>query len=385
MEALAQDYVVVKRSPADPRVIVAGGGLVRLPSASLLATVPLLPRYDSTAASEVHLMRSDDQGRSWQPAGPPLPWYTAAPWVHDGSLYLFAHKKGTTHRNDDVLLLRSDDEGATWAGPVTLFEGHYWNCPTGIVEANGQVYRALDQLDVPGRGHVVIAGDLSRDLLDPAAWRISRPTPYPGTPDALVRGLYPPRRHPTVRGDLWLEPNVVCVNGALRVQSRVEIDGYATAGLCAVCDLADDGATLDLRFVQFHPMPGGQNKFHIIHHARSGLFWTAVNLVTDPQNSQGWDERLWRQGFLGGPGNERRFLMLLYSLDALNWWQAGCVARWASPLQGFQYASLLVDGEDLLLLVRTSENGPNQHDADLMTLHRVPDFRTLALDLRTPE
>lgn len=35
----------------------------------------------------------------------------------------------------------------------------------------------------------------------------------------------------------------------------------------------------------------------------------------------------------------------------------------------------------LLLLVRTSKDAPNQHDSDLMTFRRIPDFRSLALDL----
>ena len=83
----------------------------------------------------------------------------------------------------------------------------------------------------------------------------------------------------------------------------------------------------------------------------------------------------------GRAGNERRFLMLMYSLDALNWFPAGCVAAWPSPGQGFQYNALLVDGDDLLVSSRTAKNAPNQHDNDLVTIHRVHDFRSLALNL----
>lgn len=86
-------------------------------------------------------------------------------------------------------------------------------------------------------------------------------------------------------------------------------------------------------------------------------------------------------GFAGCPGNERRILMLLYSLDALNWFQAGCLAMWPSPLQSFHYATPFIDGDDLLLLVRTSRDAPNQHDSDSITFHRVNDFRSLALEL----
>ena len=49
--------------------------------------------------------------------------------------------------------------------------------------------------------------------------------------------------------------------------------------------------------------------------------------------------------------------------------------------QSFMYACPLIDGDDLLILSRTSRDGRDQHDADLSTFHRLPDFRRLALDL----
>ena len=76
--------------------------------------------------------------------------------------------------------------------------------------------------------------------------------------------------------------------------------------------------------------------------------------------------------------------MLLYSLDALNWFQAGCIAMSKSPLQSFHYAAPLIEGDDLLILSRTSSpNARHQHDSDLVTFHRVRDFRGLALDLHS--
>ena len=93
-------------------------------------------------------------------------------------------------------------------------------------------------------------------------------------------------------------------------------------------------------------------------------------------------EKLKAMGFHQAPGNERRILMLLYSLDALNWFQAGCIAMSRDPLQSYHYAAPLIDGDDLLILSRTSSpNARHQHDSDLVTFHRVRDFRSLALDL----
>jgi hypothetical protein len=54
----------------------------------------------------------------------------------------------------------------------------------------------------------------------------------------------------------------------------------------------------------------------------------------------------------------------------------------ANPLQSFHYAAPLIDGDDLLIISRTSRDANNQHDSDLVTFHRVADFRRLALDLR---
>jgi len=48
-----------------------------------------------------------------------------------------------------------------------------------------------------------------------------------------------------------------------------------------------------------------------------------------------------------------------------------------SSMESFSYASLLAHGDNLLVLSRTSRAGKNQHDTNLITLHRVRDFRQL--------
>jgi hypothetical protein len=93
-----------------------------------------------------------------------------------------------------------------------------------------------------------------------------------------------------------------------------------------------------------------------------------------------WD-RMRALGHTGGPGNDRRFLMLHYALDGLSWFPAGCLARATKPHQSFMYPAADVDGGDLVFISRTSVDGRNQHDADQVTFHRVPRFRELAMDL----
>lgn len=137
-----------------------------------------------------------------------------------------------------------------------------------------------------------------------------------------------------------------------------------------------------MKFSQFHPMPGGQCKFMIVYDEKSQLFWMLSNTPTDSHDLWDRGRKMAETGFVAGPGNERRILTLHYSLDALNWFPAGIAAMWNNPLQAFMYPSAVIDGDDLAFISRTSRSAPNQHDADIVTFHRVKDFRSLAVNLR---
>jgi hypothetical protein len=170
----------------------------------------------------------------------------------------------------------------------------------------------------------------------------------------------------------------------LRVIARAVIDRYGTSGLAAVFDVEDDGTRPRLTFTQLYPVPGGQGKFFIVYDAKSRFYWMASNL---PANTQGW---------VASPkdlplGNDRRTLMLWYACDALNWFPAGCIARTEHLTEAFMYPVMHVDGDDLAILVRTSKHDAGLrsevraasgfHDANLMTFHRVRNFRSLAMDI----
>lgn len=380
---LAQNYSVIFRN-ADQEQYVEGCGLERLPDGTLVAVVPVVPRSQWSAArrvqqSRIHILTSADAGATWRPASQ-LNFYSAVPWLHDGKLYLFANKGGTKYRNKDLVLLRSDDGGKTWTDPVRLFEGHFWNCHTGIVVKDQKLYWAMGDLSfgMSRRGPRAIAGDLSQDPMNPAAWRISNPVPFPGIPASLGNPKF------SDRGTWYLECNVIDVAGNLRILNTVKAFGQTTTNLSGVFDLKDDGTKLTLEFIQFNPMPGGHLKFCVVYDEPSKLFWATSNYAVDGQGYIGlWKNTEDEQGkkqFKTG-GNDRRFLMLSYSVDGLNWFQAGCVARAPKLSQSFMYGKLMVDGDDLAIIARSNINGPNLHDADSATFHRVKNFRALALDL----
>jgi hypothetical protein len=324
----------------------------------------------------VILSRSSDGGRTWEEL-PSLPYVEATPFVVRDALYMFTQFR----KHQDVYFIRSENGGETWTRPSKVLEGPFWNCQTNMVQRDGYLYWSVDARH---QDLHAIAGDLGKDLLDPAAWRISNPVRLPEIPDAICRRLNPLEAKRWNGGwprDVWLEANVVDAGGRLRLAARVVADEYSTAHLAGICDLEDDGKDLHLRFTQFCPWPGGQNKFSIQQDEKTGMFWMASNLVANSQDLLGFRDRILQSSFLGGPGNERRFLYLWYGMDALNWFPAGLIAMWRRLRQSFMYPAIQIDREDLVLLSRTSREGLHQHDADLSTFHRIANFRDLAIDL----
>ena len=78
------------------------------------------------------------------------------------------------------------------------------------------------------------------------------------------------------------------------------------------------------------------------------------------------------------PNNERHILGLHFSKNCMDWCFAGVVARGDTPLQARHYATMVIDNDDLLVLSRSGDHrAKSAHDGNLITLHRVRDFRGL--------
>lgn len=405
-QPLAQEYVVVHRvrDLEDPAKAICVGSpdIIQLASGRLIASMELwLKRPTSGDEGGIDyphhckIKASDDGGETWKQIST-----NGITW---GSLFFVKdalHMIGNDPHKRDIRITRSPDGGETWSDPVVLFnDSRYHGSATPVHEKDGFVYRGFEDMDL-GSASLVVAGDLSNDLLDPTAWRMSNKVEPPRNTPSLSRGASTKRDGRDSGGNWFLEGNVVEIRDELYVLLRTRIDVQLTAGMTSVCKLEDDGKTMDYRFVQFYPMPGGQNKFKILYDDVSGLYWTCTTVIPDSYQSP---KPLAERGFHGNPGNTRRILMLNYSIDGLNWFQAGCVAMSKNPLESFHYSSQVVVGDDLLVLSRSSIGGDrqyqdytwrtsytegkaklpyNNHDSNMITLHRVKNFRSLALDLK---
>lgn len=320
VQPLAQDFIVAAQVPNPDHYFFHDPNLALLDDGTLLIAAPQWGRRGSDVGRSLRILRSDDSGRTWEEM-PTLPYEEGRPFVVDGQLLMFVQRK--THR--DFQIVSSDDSGRTWTDPRTVLQGPFWNISTSQVIRPDTLYWAMDydsSTEIDYRGKVMVRWDREMSPLDPGAWSASNVVPPPAVPDSLTRNLFPVDDRPQVfRGwrdpFVWLEPNTVEVSGRIRVFARPIIDENATANMAAVLDYDPDAD--ELSFTQFTSWPGGQCKFFIIHDQTWAMYWMLSNLVTNAQDLLGWGERMRDTRYWGGPGNERRWLFLHYSVDCLNW------------------------------------------------------------------
>ena len=60
---------------------------------------------------------------------------------------------------------------------------------------------------------------------------------------------------------------------------------------------------------------------------------------------------------------------------------AAALVSFVSVHRSLKNPSAVIDDPDLVILSRTSRHVANQHDADLSTIHPIPNFRSLAMNL----
>jgi hypothetical protein len=125
----------------------------------------------------------------------------------------------------------------------------------------------------------------------------------------------------------------------------------------------------------FVPCPGGQMKFHILHDQETELFWLLSSQATDSMTRAD----LLPADRYNLPNNERRRLQLHFSRNCIDWCFAGLVAVGEVERASRHYASMAIDGGDLVILSRSGDTrAVSAHNGNLITFHRVRDFRRLA-------
>lgn len=411
---LAQEHVVVAESP-DPAVIpLYNPGLVRLSSGRLVALYSLSKKHarDAPYRGGTYVLTSDDGGETWHERAR-ISIGQSRLFTAGNSLYLIGSGR-------PLRILRSTDDGETWSAPSKIAEGTWHQTAANFLESDGHVYLALEKRIgneitahlVGELAPILLRGKLGEDLTQPENWTFASELAFkdilPGyrendlSIDYFGVPFYPqnfPGRHYLTRSPInrnaspmgWLETNVAQITDpdhywhdpagrTFHLLMRANTGGTGYAALAKVVENDDGSMTTSLETVPsgkqmlFLPLPGGQMRFHIVYDDESELYWLLGSQATDSMTRA---EHLPAERY-SLPNNERHRMVLHFSKNLVDWCFAGVVAIGDSPKEARHYAAMAIDGDDLVILSRSGdERARSAHDGNLITFHRVENFRDL--------
>ncbi len=413
---LAQTHILVGESPAPADVPLYSPTILRLDTGRLVAgyTRASDNKAPRGPSAEV-LLTSDDRGATWTKRAE-LPSLQGRVFAAGKSLYYLATGAG-------LPMSRSDDQGLTWSAPVPIAAREFvgQQTPANVWHTRGHVYLAFERrnkvIEAWGpseKALVLLRARVTDDLTRKEAWTFSSELVFSdvvsGMRDNAINrtGLdflgipffaqdYPnrapvsssPRRTMPPIG--WVEPGVVQImdpnhvwfdptGRTFHILARAHTGGTGFACLTKVVEAADGTMTMSLeqapsgKKMLYLPVPGGQMRFHILYDAKSQLYWLVGSQATDSMTRP---DRMAKERF-DLPYNERQRLVLHFSRNLVDWCFAGLVAKADSPKASRHYASMDIDGNDLVILSRSGDDrAKSAHEGNLITFHRVTDFRQL--------
>lgn len=348
--------VVVNRSPDSDTIYVGSPSIAVLPDGSFAASHDLFG--PGSTRDQYLVFRSMDRGQRWEKVCELRGQWWSGLFVNEGSLYTM----GTNGKFGEVAIRRSDDGGRTWTTPkdersgVLLAGGGYHCAPMPVVARRGRLWRAYEHRQA-GRPLAeteafVMSAPIGCDLLSAENWLVSERVRWPeGTP---YLG--------------WREGNAVVAPDG-HIVDILRVDEHSRGGVAAMVHVSPNGRALSFDptadFIQF---PGGCKKFTIRRDPVSGRYWSLAN----------WAQEKDLPPKALNVERQRNTLALTSSPDLRRWTVEAVVLYHPDARNvGFQYADWQFEGDDIVAVVRTAFNGAtNCHNANHLTFHRIPDFRT---------
>jgi len=301
--------------------------------------------YDS--GNQIRVLLSDDRGQSWRQTDTRLPMMHENLFRDGKRLYLIGHC-------GPLVITYSDDNGETWSELSILNDETRWHQSSVAIDIyKGKitlVYESYtDYAHWPGVGLHLMQARCGSDLTKVENWKFSAMYETDKGPLETNTVRVYDRHNPLYQKNSWVLLSR-CGNGSVG-------QAVITRGL----ELPDGSLAIqempDRYYIDF---PGGNMKFQVLYDRKSRLYWL-IHAVNIPGES------------------DRRTLGLSYSHDLIHWSFAGTVARGKTDNESRHYASMIVSGNDLLVVSRSGDkDAANAHDTDIITFHVVPDFRRFA-------
>lgn len=407
---LANPFVAVGESPDPATIPLYTPSLLRLPSGRLLAAYDRGGAAGRKGMANAVLLSSDDHGVTWTQRGAMA--MTHGRLFQAGTNIYYLGQKG------DLRVACSKDQGETWGEPVELTSGQQWHqSACNVWHTGGRVYLVMERRvsntirawPVGELAPVLMRASEAADLTKRESWTFASELAFRDVVPGYEKNdmdlgwfgvpffpmTYPAKSSVGGRRSMapigWLETNVVQVRDpdhvwydptghTFHLFMRGHTGGTGYAAVAKVVENDDGTMTTQLekmpsgKPVLFLPFPGGQMRFHICYDEKTRLYWLLSSQATD---SMARPDRLPPERY-DLPNNERHRLVLHFSRNLVDWCFAGVVAIGPSPKQSRHYASMDIDGDDLVILSRSGDSrAKSAHDGNLITFHRVRNFRDL--------
>ncbi|HVY69908.1 MAG TPA: sialidase family protein [Verrucomicrobiae bacterium] len=353
--------VVIHHQPAAAQIYLGSPSLAVLANGRYVASHDFFGPGSNNDRTAVY--DSADRGATWRRLTEIQGQWWSTLFTHRGALYLI----GTSRQDGYCVIRRSTDGGQNWTEPadakhgLLLGDAKYHCAPVPVVEHNGRLWRAMEDVMGPGGWgsnfrSFMMSVPVEADLLDAGQWTFSnRLGRDPQWLDGKFGG--------------WLEGNAV-ITPEGRVVNILRADYRAGNEKAAMIQISEDGRVASFDPVTgFIDFPGGCKKFTIRRDPK-GAYWSLANFVPEGERR-------------GNPERTRNTLALIRSTDLKKWEVRAILLHHGDPARfGFQYVDWQFEGNDIIAVVRTAFDDDtggahNQHDANFITFQRFQNFRSL--------
>ncbi len=333
-----------------PKVFISDPEILILSNGDYLAAHALAGESsDSDNSGRTSVFRSTNAGVSWSKVLEITDLLRASMIEHNGAVYLIGVNNDAT--GNKAVIARSTDFGATWTKSALFSKGGSAT-PNNPVVADGRIWNAASTASFSA------AADAANLLLD-SAWILRGG--FPAVDDAWPGGFIG-------EGQIAHSPDM----GTFIIPKVKYEPLTALARICPVTG-----------FVAFDPdrdfvaLPGGEKKIGAGYDPLSGRFYALTQPIL-PIHS----------GSSIATDMIRNSAAILSSKNLYNW-RIESFFLYSSRIDtdGFCYMNFDIDGDDMVLVSRTawpvsgtSDNPRRGHDSNLLTFHRLENFRTIRPD-----
>lgn len=351
---------VIGYRAASTNQFLSSPSITILPNGDYLASHDLFgPGFSEETSGLTTVYRSTNKGETWSRIAEVTNMHFSSLFVHENDVYLI----GSRHEAGDYLIRKSTNGGVNWTTPVDsqtglLLPGSYGGTSHNVVVHDGRIWAMAHTQASPK----AVSAPVGSDLLNAASWTLSNHIP---------RNNSWLDDYPYADFQRWTESQPVASpqDGVMYLPKLT--DARYTALIKA------DSTTGNVSFDPDHDfafLPGAEKKFGVSYDPVTQRYWAATNPVLEEHD----DDH-------PSIGDATRNTAALFSSPDLRDWKLESVFLYHpdSLKHAFQYLNFEFDGNDLAVVARTAfDDGvggaKSYHDNNLMTFHRVEDFRNLS-------